>query len=378
MWTYSLLVVQVLLNTWYIGLFRAYTRAWKKPLISGEKQNLETGDEVSLLISLRNEETNLPHLFRSLDEQRYANLQVIFIDDHSEDASASLVANYCQSRPNTRFLQLPGARHGKKQAITMAMDQVTTPWVLCTDADTFMGPEWVSGMMYCANANQSVFVSGPVAMKADSSWFSRWQALEFSGLIAIGAAGIQLGRPTMCNGANLLYQKEAFIKVGGFSGNEKIASGDDQFLMHRIHEQYPGSVHFCMDEGAIVFTKTQDTVKKFVQQRVRWASKNGKFERPAVNAEMVGVWLVPAFLFMDLLFGFYNPFFFLAFFIFFFTKLLLERHFFTRVLPFFKQSSLIKNFWLSELVQVAYVFGIGLLSKFVSYEWKGRRKTIHE
>ncbi len=373
MWIYSLLVLQALLNLWYIRLFSRYTRAWKNSHPADQNKTPEVQEEVCILIALRNEEKNLPRLFRCLEKQTYPGFQVIFIDDHSGDASFDLINGYCQSHTNARSIQLPEGNTGKKQALSLAMEQVHSPWVLCTDADTFMGTDWVLKMMECAQNPNAVFVSGPVAMEEDGSWFSRWQALEFSGLIAVGAAGILLDRPTMCNGANLLYRREAFEEVGGFSGNENVASGDDQFLMHRIHARYPGGLYFCMEQKAIVHTETQTSFRKFVSQRIRWASKNGQFERKAVSNEMTGVWLVAAFLLLDIGIGFYAPFFFVAFFIFFFTKLLLERHFYKQVLPFFQGSAWIKNFWLSELVEVVYVVGIGLLGKFVAYEWKGRK-----
>lgn len=374
MWIYSLLLIQSALALWYIRLFSTYTRAWNDQRGREEAQN-ESGrtDEVTILIAVRNEEKYLPRLFQSLERQTYTPLQVIFIDDHSEDDSLALISGYCDTHSNARFLRLPPAQTGKKQALSFAIAGIQTPWILCTDADTRMGPEWVSGMMNCAMETDAVFVSGPVTMEARNTWFSKWQALEFSGLIAVGASGIILKRPTMCNGANLLYQKKTFVEVGGFSGNEDIASGDDQFVMHRMYERYPGRIHFCMDQRALVYTETQDSLVTFVQQRIRWASKNGQFERSAVSFEMLGVWMVTAFLVMDGILGFYLPYFFMAFFVFFLTKLLAERHFYKNVLPFFQQTELLKNFWLAELFQVVYVFSIGLLGKFARYEWKGRK-----
>lgn len=44
---------------------------------------------------------------------------------------------------------------------------------------------------------------------------------------------------SMCNGANLAYTKKAFEEVGGFTGIDHIASGDDMLLMHKIYRRYP-------------------------------------------------------------------------------------------------------------------------------------------
>ncbi len=77
----------------------------------------------------------------------------------------------------------------------------------------------------------------------------------------------------MCNGANLAYEKQAFEEVGGFTGIDMIASGDDMLLMYKIYHAYPGSVHYLKSPDAIVRTLPVDTVKGFMNQRIRWSSK---------------------------------------------------------------------------------------------------------
>ena len=77
----------------------------------------------------------------------------------------------------------------------------------------------------------------------------------------------------MCNGANLAYRRAAFEAVGGFADNAHVASGDDEFLLHKIHAAFPGTAHFLADAAAIARTAAPDTVRGLLRQRVRWASK---------------------------------------------------------------------------------------------------------
>ena len=51
--------------------------------------------------------------------------------------------------------------------------------------------------------DQIKLVSGPVYLEPQKSLFERLQAIEFSSLIASGAATINLGLPTMANAANM-------------------------------------------------------------------------------------------------------------------------------------------------------------------------------
>src|SRR5213075_2078285 len=117
------------------------------------------------------------------------------------------------------------------------------------------------------------FISGPVKLEEGNSLFGKMQVTEFASLIGTGAASIGFGMPNMCNGANLAFEKAAFVAVNGYAGNDKIASGDDEFLMHKIHSQFPGSVCFLKNPKAIVRTNVQQSLSGFLSQRIRWASK---------------------------------------------------------------------------------------------------------
>ena len=63
----------------------------------------------------------------------------------------------------------------------------------------------------------------------------------------------------MCNGANLAYEKKVFYEVGGFEGIDKIASGDDMLLMHKIQKIYPDKIGYL--KSADVIVKTQPCQK---------------------------------------------------------------------------------------------------------------------
>src|SRR5690606_15452205 len=73
--------------------------------------------------------------------------------------------------------------------------------------------------------------------------------------------------------ANLAYEKNAFIEVGGYEGVKHIASGDDEFLMHKIAAHYPDGVYFLKNQNAVVSTGAHQDWSAFFRQRKRWASK---------------------------------------------------------------------------------------------------------
>jgi cellulose synthase/poly-beta-1,6-N-acetylglucosamine synthase-like glycosyltransferase len=105
------------------------------------------------------------------------------------------------------------------------------------------------------------------------SLFHRLQSLEFLSLVGVGAGFIGIDAPRICNGANLAYRRDAFFEAGGYNGNEQIASGDDEFLMHAIVYRLGLRAVFAASPEAIVSTAPADSLSAFLSQRSRWASK---------------------------------------------------------------------------------------------------------
>lgn len=373
MLNYSLIAIQLLLAAWYVWLFYRYRTAWADLAETNISSSpFSSHEEVTVLIPFRDEEEHIPALIKSLNSQTYPHARFIFINDHSSDRGPMMIETYCQFEPRAQIIHLQGNQNGKKRAIELALSGVKSKWVLHTDADTQRGPNWIQSMLQTAIQGNAVMVSGPVLLESDESAFGRWQTLEFAGLIGIGAAGIHLGEPSLCNGANILYKTSAFYEVGGYQGNQHIATGDDQFLMHRLAKKYPGQILFCKNKEAIVTTPAKSNIREFIDQRIRWASKNGKFENPRISMEMIGVWLLSFVLVMNFILSpiyWASPIIVL---IAFSLKTRAELKFYKEILPFFGRTDLTKQFAISSVIHTGYVFMIGLLSKFVSYTWKGR------
>src|SRR5690606_26866381 len=128
----------------------------------------------------------------------------------------------------------PGDRRQKKAAIETGIELAQGTWIACTDGDCRLSPLWLHSFSQMIYDRQPKFISGPVLYHPVQTLWQQVQALEFSALIGMGAASIGLQNPTMCNGANLAYEKDAFLLVNGFAGNEQVPSGDDEFLLHKI------------------------------------------------------------------------------------------------------------------------------------------------
>lgn len=332
---------------------------------------------LSVIIPVRNEEMNISQLLQDLTRQTYPaeSFEVLVVDDSSTDGTAGQVLAFQHQAPYAlRLLHLAqtGSGTGKKQAVAAGVRQARGELLVFTDGDCRVQPQWLRHLAAACQRNQARFISGPVAFQDPEGVFGRMQVVEFASLVGVGAASLALGNPNMCNGANIAYPRQVFEEVGGFAGNEHIASGDDEFLMHKVHVRYPGQVLFLKAPGATVFTRAQPTLGSFVAQRVRWASKWPAYQQagPRLLALLVfGVNFALLAGLVALLAGGLPAW---AFFLGFTLKFLTDLLFLWPIMAFFGQQRYWPYIFLLQLVYVPYVVGVGLASLSKQYRWKGR------
>jgi cellulose synthase/poly-beta-1,6-N-acetylglucosamine synthase-like glycosyltransferase len=323
--------------------------------------------KISLIIPVRNEAAHITKLMSDLPRQGYSDFEVLVVDDHSSDKTSSLLM---ANKPgNVRVLQNPGA--GKKSAITEGVKHANGELIVTTDADCTFHTLWLDIINAYFEDEQLMMLSGPVGFMHDNSFFSKLQEVEFASLIGSGAATAALGFPTMCNGANLAFRKSVFQEVGGYEGNLHVASGDDEFLMRKIHDRYPKGIRFAATDKAIVATHPLPDLRTFFHQRLRWASKwrhNTSVPTVALAIFILGSQLASIGCIVLLLTHVsYLPL------VFFCIKAAAEYVFLKKVCAFLKIKWSGLAFIVLQLGYPVYVLVIGIASNFISYKWKGRK-----
>lgn len=249
---------------------------------------LEEKVHVSLVIPFRNEENHLTKLVASLNELDLSNirLDVIWIDDHSTDDSVSVVENGVFKHPST-VLKLEEST-GKKSAIKLAWKNVKADIIVQTDADCVLPTNWLQKVLAPFNNEGVEVVSAPVKFTDNSTFWHKLVALDFAGLIGIGAAHIAWQNVLIANGANLAYRKST---IKSLDLNERRASGDDVFLVQSIGLNNPAAIKFVKHNDATVLTEGPASFTEFWNQRLRWAGKNAEFANTKHKLVLGGVWL---------------------------------------------------------------------------------------
>ncbi len=181
---------------------------------------------------------------------------------------------------------------------------------------------------------------------------------------------------SLANGAHLAFSKKAFLEVGGYQGGEQYASGDDMFLISKMKEHFPEQVCFLKNPVEVSFTEPEYTLKAFLQQRIRWATKN----RALPNGQKLNlIWgFIGLYCLAVVISGFGSLFssktFLAAFLILFLGKAIVDYSLLKTSSNYFRQGHLLKGFLVSEVLHVLYVAVVGTISLFrKNYVWKGRK-----
>lgn len=277
----ALTILLFLVALCYAILILAFTAGWFRLPVFWHKNG--SNIPFTVIIPARNEEKTIMQLLVLMRKQHYPKdlYEVIVVDDHSTDSTAAIVERKIKSGffSNVKLVRASEERltPGKKNALAAGILRARHEWIVTTDADCLLGSHWLESLAGFIEKEKPAMVIGPVVIVPGKTLLSQMQALEFLSLTGSTAGAAAIGRPVMCNGANLAFRKDFFERVGGYAGNEYLASGDDVFLLHKFKKMKGTKVAFLKSHGAIVHTRALDSLSSFFRQRGRWAGKAGGF-----------------------------------------------------------------------------------------------------
>ena len=289
----NLLFILIFFNyVFFIGLLIWGFSKVKTFLLHGSEN--KTG--FSIVIPFRNEEHNLPDLLQSLAQLKYSKEQfeIIFVDDASKDNSVRVINNWRMENPWFHLTILDNVRVSKspkKDAITRAVMIAKHLWIITTDADCMVQPEWLSVYDTYIQNNDAEMIAGAVRFPTKGFLLSHFQQMDMLSLQGASIGSFGLEEAFMCNGANFAYTKTFFSDLKGFHGNNHIASGDDVFLLQKAIANFPEKVRYLKNQDAIVTTKPEKSWFKLFKQRVRWASKASAYQSDFAKGMAIVVFL---------------------------------------------------------------------------------------
>lgn len=119
----------------FLALLSGFLMLWTIPEAHRKESRNQGRKNVSVIIPARNEAINLPKLLASLKKQRVQPLEILVIDDHSEDDTAQIAHAYgakvitSETLDETEWI-------GKSAACWRGAETAEGEWFLFLDADT--------------------------------------------------------------------------------------------------------------------------------------------------------------------------------------------------------------------------------------------------
>ncbi|MEA3447871.1 MAG: glycosyltransferase [Bacteroidota bacterium] len=283
MWIFVLLLI--LFYTAFLSLLAAGIIK----LYQGNKkyQPPNTPEQVDVVIPFRDEVNNINKLLHDLLNQTYPSslFHVIFIDDHSTDGGDKIINETINKHHlNATLLHLSPDKKGKKEALLTGIEYSNNKYILTTDADCAMFPNWVNCMITQAMYNHADLLLGPV-IHTGKSVVGRLQSVESLSLLAVTMGTAGLGIPVLSNAANMAINRNTLNTLQDPFKNS-VSSGDDIFLMETLKTN-KATIAFNPEQEALVKTKASESWNKLIQQRARWMSKTKHYRFGSSKLTMI-------------------------------------------------------------------------------------------
>ncbi|MBN1349330.1 glycosyltransferase [candidate division KSB1 bacterium] len=332
---------------------------------------------VSVVVAARNEARNIAGCLSALERQSYQKdkLEIIIVDDRSDDATAVVVRRRAENNPQIQLIQITDLVQNiapKKNALDSGIRSASGEIILVTDADCLPGDNWVQGMVACFDEGVGLVAGfSPLENNGSGSILQRLVALDSLSLACVAAGSIGAGTPLTCNGRNLAYRKRVYEQVGGFSKIGHLVSGDDDLFLHQVRDFTDWKVAYSIAPETTVPTAPPSGLAAFSNQRTRHASKGKHYALP-MKTGLALVYLFNCLLFFGLpVCALVSTTCLVALSGCFAAKAVSEFALLYKGTSLFKRTKLLSAFPLAMLFHIPYVVIFGALGAFGKFSWKG-------
>ena len=354
----AFVLITILFLTSYICLILIFIKGWYQvPYFKGN-ENVIPDFKVSLVICCKDEAHHLPVLIDALRNQSFQHFELVWVNDHSEDDTLQVIEQSRTYFPGMQIINSPSK--GKKLAQQAGILAASGELIVTTDADCIPAEKWLESIVDFQTQYHADLIIAPVKLVPGTTLFTRIQQLEFATLVGSGMAAAGTDMPILCNAANMAFLKKAWLESRFYLHDEEL-SGDDVFLLLSIKKR-KGKIGVLKSRDAMVMTGYKKTLKAFINQRRRWASKSSKYTDWHMISTGIIVAGVNFLLFALFLIVLCIPQLWLVFLSVFIIKLMIDFFFLQFIQPCFQFKLKIVRVLVLSLVYPIYVTFVGLSS----------------
>jgi chlorobactene glucosyltransferase len=177
---------------------------------------------VSVLVPARDEAARIGACLEGLARQRYERLEVIVLDDCSEDRTGEIARSFEGRVPGLRVLDgepLPPGWVGKPHACARLAREARGAWLLFTDADVVHAPESVARAMAIARATGADLLTA--LPRQQTATFAERLVIPLLYFLVAGFLPMfalpfaRWWRLAAASGQYMLFRREAYEAIGG-------------------------------------------------------------------------------------------------------------------------------------------------------------------
>jgi cellulose synthase/poly-beta-1,6-N-acetylglucosamine synthase-like glycosyltransferase len=252
---------------------------------------------VSLLVAVKDDAEMITRCVLSMLDSTYPNIEVIVVDDGSEDETPEALAVLAAQRPFTLICQ---ANSGKKRALSAGAEVAKGDFLIFTDSDCVIHPGAVDRVMRAFTADRKLGAcSGHArAYNADRNFLTRVQDTWYDGQFGVWkAAESVLGSVSCISGPLAAFRREAIYNyfpawandhflgrefrfatdrqltgyvLGQTSVGQKLkrANADSSFVTQRDYPERKWKVGYV--KSARAWTAVPWSVTRLFKQQARW------------------------------------------------------------------------------------------------------------
>jgi len=261
-------VLEILVVIWY-KVSRYLSR--KKIALARKKLRIEN-PLISIIVPGKNEGRHLYKLVKSLNEQTYKNIELIIVDDGSNDATPIISRNLEKMGMVTKVLR-NNQRGGKASAANLACRFASSDIIVHLDADCSFDYDAIEQIILPMYMDRQIgAVGGNVKVRAfQKNLPSSLQAFEYLKIISVGRiTTATLGIYKIISGAFGAFRREALDACGGWD----IGPGLDGDITVKIRKS---DYKIAFEPAAVCLTSVCATFKKLSDQRLRWSKSLIRF-----------------------------------------------------------------------------------------------------
>jgi chlorobactene glucosyltransferase len=183
---------------------------------------------VSILIPARNEKKNIGRCLRSLSRQNYSNIEILVLDDSSDDNTADIIKDWSKKDSRIKYLKgkpLPKKWKGKSYACQQLADKANGKYLIFTDADTLHFPDSVSSSLAALISNDLDALS--VFPKQVMVTIHEKMVIVFINLAVMALMPLVLVKKirnpkfSIANGQFILFKRDTYKSIGGHENIRK-------------------------------------------------------------------------------------------------------------------------------------------------------------